>query len=225
MGQQLPLILEVQTDEFWQDITPRMLEAVRVKLRDLVKLIEPGERRIVYTDFEDEIGAATEAPVGDAAVGVDAGRFRRKIRRFLDAHMGHIALQKVRRAEQLTPSDVAELERMFLEEGVGDQTRLEAIRGEGGLGLFFRRILGLDRQAAKAAFSAIVDLGTLTAGQIQFIDMIVNHLTERGVIDPELLYESPFTDVSDQGLSGVFPAERSAEVMEIVRRIWATAAA
>ena len=225
VGQQLPLILEVQTDEFWQDITPRMLEAVRVKLRDLVKLIEPGERRIVYTDFEDEIGAATEAPVGDAAVGVDAGRFRRKIRRFLDAHMGHIALQKVRRAEQLTPSDVAELERMFLEEGVGDQTRLEAIRGEGGLGLFFRRILGLDRQAAKAAFSAIVDLGTLTAGQIQFIDMIVNHLTERGVIDPELLYESPFTDVSDQGLSGVFPAERSAEVMEIVRRIWATAAA
>ena len=92
-----------------------------MKLRDLVKLIEPGERRIVYTDFEDEIGAATEAPVGDAAVGVDAGRFRRKIRRFLDAHMGHIALQKVRRAEQLTPSDVAELERMFLEEGVGDQ--------------------------------------------------------------------------------------------------------
>lgn len=225
VGQQLSLILEVQTDEFWQDITPRMLEAVRVKLRDLVKLIEPGERRIVYTDFEDEIGGATEAPVGDAAVGIDAGRFRRKIRRFLDAHMGHIALQKVRRAEQLTPSDVAELERMFLEEGVGDQTRLDAIRGEGGLGLFFRRILGLDRQAAKAAFSAIVDLGTLTAGQIQFIDMIVNHLTERGVIDPELLYESPFTDVSDQGLSGVFPAERSAEVMEIVRRIWATAAA
>lgn len=55
--------------------------------------------------------------------------------------------------------------------------------------------------------------------------MIVNHLTERGVIDPELLYESPFTDVSDQGLSGVFPAERSAKVMEIVRQIRATAAA
>ena len=55
--------------------------------------------------------------------------------------------------------------------------------------------------------------------------MIVNHLTERGVIDPERLYESSFTDVSDQGLSGVFPEERSAEVMENVRRIRATAAA
>ena len=225
VGQQLSLILEIQTDEFWQDITPRMLDTVRVKLRDLVKLIEPGERKIVYTDFEDEIGGATEAPVGDAAVGIDAGRFRMKVRRFLEAHADHLALQKVRRAEQLTPSDVAELERMFLDEGIGDESRLDTIRRDGGLGLFFRSLLGLDRQAAKAAFSSLVDLGSLTASQIQFIDMIVNHLTERGVIDPELLYESPFTDVSDQGLSGVFPAERSVEVLEVVRRIRATAAA
>ncbi|MFO1210344.1 MAG: type I restriction-modification enzyme R subunit C-terminal domain-containing protein [Amaricoccus sp.] len=61
--------------------------------------------------------------------------------------------------------------------------------------------------------------------QIQFIDMIVNHLTERGVIEPALLYESPFTDVSDQGLDGVFPPKGSAEVLGIVRRIAQTAAA
>lgn len=143
-----------------------MLEAVRVKLRDLVKLIEPGERRIVYTDFEDEIGGATEAPVGDAAVGIDAGRFRRKVNRFLEVHKDHIALQKVRRAEQLTPSDVAELERMFIAEGVGDERRLDTIRNEGGLGLFFRKLMGLDRQAAKAAFGALAGLGSLTASQI-----------------------------------------------------------
>lgn len=166
VGQQISLILEIQTDEFWQDITPRMLEAVRVKLRDLVKLIEPGERRIVYTDFEDEIGGATEAPVGDAAVGIDAGRFRRKVNRFLEVHKDHIALQKVRRAEQLTPSDVAELERMFIAEGVGDERRLDTIRNEGGLGLFFRKLMGLDRQAAKAAFGALAGLGSLTASQI-----------------------------------------------------------
>lgn len=225
VGQQLAQILEVQTDEFWQDVTSRMLENVRVKLRDLVKLIEPAARKIVYTDFEDEIGGATDAPVGDAAVGIDGGRFKMKVRRFLDAHRDHIALQKVRRAEQLTPSDVAELERMFLEEGVGDESRLDAIRKEGGLGIFFRSLLGLDRQAAKAAFSALVDLGSLTASQIQFIDLIVNHLTERGLIDPALLYESPFTDMNDQGLSGVFHPEESALVLEAVRRIAKTAAA
>ena len=45
------------------------------------------------------------------------------------------------------------------------------------------------------------------------------------MIDPELLGESPFTGVSGQGLSGVCPAERSADVMQIVRRIRATYAA
>ncbi|MCB1404339.1 MAG: restriction endonuclease subunit R, partial [Rhodobacteraceae bacterium] len=141
------------------------------------------------------------------------------------AHADHLALRKVRRAEQLTATDVAELERMFLAEGVGDEARLDAIRRDGGLGLFFRSLLGLDRQAAKAAFSGLVDLGSLSASQIQFIDMIVNHLTERGVIDPALLYESPFTDVSDQGLNGVFPPKESADVLAIVRRIAQTAAA
>ena len=82
----MALILEVQTDEFWDGITPRMLETVRVRLRDLIKLIEPGERKIVYTDFEDEIGTGTDAPIGTAAVGTDAARFKMKVRRFLDAH-------------------------------------------------------------------------------------------------------------------------------------------
>jgi type I restriction enzyme R subunit len=42
------------------DITLPILENVRRKLRRLVKLIEPKDRKIVYTDFEDGIGAAIE---------------------------------------------------------------------------------------------------------------------------------------------------------------------
>jgi type I restriction enzyme R subunit len=225
VGQQLELIQEIQTDEFWQDITPQMLETVRVKLRELIKLIPPSERKIVYSDFEDEIGLPEVAPIGDASVGTDSGRFKMKVRRFLEKHEDHLALQKVRRAEQLTPTDVAELERMFLDEGIGDEAMLGAVRAE-GFGLFLRKFLGLDRRAAKAAFSEAFDLGRLTANQIQFIDLIINHLTEPGVIDPGLLYESPFTDLDDQGLSGVFPAEDSRQkVLSILERLTASAAA
>src|SRR5436309_8814155 len=38
--EQMELILEVQTDEWWQDVTVPMFEALRRRLRDLVKLIE-----------------------------------------------------------------------------------------------------------------------------------------------------------------------------------------
>ena len=57
--EQMALIQDVQTDEWWQDVTVPMLEVVRRRLRDLVKLIEKQKRKPIYTDFEDEMGGET----------------------------------------------------------------------------------------------------------------------------------------------------------------------
>jgi hypothetical protein len=57
---QMPLIQDVQTDEWWQDVTVPMLESLRRRLRDLVKLIEKQKRKPIYTDFEDVMGAETD---------------------------------------------------------------------------------------------------------------------------------------------------------------------
>ena len=32
----------------------------------------------------------------------------------------------------------------------------------------------------------------LSANQLQFLDLVIDYLTARGVMDPSLLYESPF---------------------------------
>ena len=53
---ELPLIQELQTDEWWQDVTLPMLENVRKRIRSLVKLIEKQRRKPIYTDFEDLMG-------------------------------------------------------------------------------------------------------------------------------------------------------------------------
>ena len=64
--------------------------------------------------------------------------------------------------------------------------------------------LGLDREAATAAFADLIAAGTASAGQLQFIDEIVQHLTEHGAMPAARLYESPFTDIHVQGPDGVF---------------------
>ena len=53
---QMALIQDVQTDEWWQDVTVPMLEGVRRRLRGLVQFIDKQQRKPIYTDFEDEIG-------------------------------------------------------------------------------------------------------------------------------------------------------------------------
>lgn len=158
-------ILEVQTDSFWEEVTPEDLERVRRALRELVKLIEPLERKIVYTDFTDEIGADTEVAIDAVAPGMDKLRFTMKVRRFLERHKDHIALQKLRRAEQLTKTDIAELEKMFLDDGLPVDDTVPEITTAGGLGLFLRSLIGLDRKAAKQAFSALTEGRTLNSNQ------------------------------------------------------------
>src|SRR5690606_2618319 len=97
-----------------------------------------------------------------------------------------------------------ELERIFLEADVARPRDLERVQADGGLGLFVRSLVGLDREAAKAAFGAFMSNRPLSANQIEFLNMIIDHLTERGQMDPRLLYESPFTDLDPMGLAGMF---------------------
>jgi type I restriction enzyme R subunit len=52
-----------------------------------------------------------------------------------------------------------------------------------------------------------------------FIQNIISYLTKNGTIDPSMLFESPFTDINDQGLMGVFDDGASHKIISIVERI------
>ncbi|MEA1649808.1 DEAD/DEAH box helicase family protein [Nitrospirillum sp. BR 11164] len=214
----LAFIQEIQSDDWWQDATAPMLETIRRRLRDLVKLIEVKKRPIIYTDFEDEIGTGQEIELPGVPVGTDMDQFRKKARGFLRAHQDHIAIAKLRRNEPLTPTDLTELERMLIAEGA-DTGRLDRIRADGGLGLFVRSLVGLDREAAKQAFAAFEAGKNLTANQLEFLTMIIDHLTERGVMEPSALYESPFTDINPLGITGIFGESGATELISIIESV------
>lgn len=211
---ELELILEIQTDAWWEDVTAAMLETARKRLRALVKLIEKAKRQLVYTDFEDLMGDERWVDLGGLGTAGDFSGFVAKARQFLRDHDSHVAIQKLRLNKPLTALDLEELERFMVEAGVGSAEDIErAKRGSEGLGLFIRSLVGLDREAAKEALGEFLSGKATTANQIRFVNMIVDYLTEHGVMDPVLLYRSPFTDINAQGPEGVF---ESPEVDELV---------
>ena len=217
---QMPLILEVQEDEWWQNVTLPMLEQVRKKLRLLVKLIEKKQRKPLYTDFEDEMGELSTIELPGFTSADSFERFRSKARHFLKAHEDHLAVHKLRTNEPLTPTDLAELERIMVESGIGTAEDVVKAKEEShGLGLFVRSLVGLDRQAAKKALDGFVTGGSFSANQIQFLDEIINHLTEHGSMDAARLYESPYTDFNPQGVDGVFAPAQVQKLVAILEEV------
>ena len=55
--------------------------------------------------------------------------------------------------------------------------------------------------------------------------VIVDHLSERGVISAALLYESPFTDVTPKGPDDIFTPSQFDELLAVIENVRATAVA
>ncbi len=223
---QMSLIEEVQTDAWWQDVTVPMLEGMRRRLRDRFQLIDKQQRKPIYSDFEDAMGEETAVALPGFGEGTDYARFRIKAQAFLRAHQDHVAIYKLRMNRALTAADLTELERMLAESGVGGADEIEFARTEcQGLGLFVRSLVGMDREAAKQAFTGFLAGRKLSANQIEFVNLILDHLTEQGVMDPELLYESPFTDLTARGPDGLFSPAQIDELVAALAQLRATAMA
>ena len=123
-------------------------------------------------------------------------------------------------------ADLAELDRMLAASGTGTAQEFERAATEShGLGLFVRSLVGLDRQAATEALGGFLQDKTLSSNQLEFLNLVVNHLTERGVMHPALLYEPPFTGYAPQGPDGLFTSAQVDQLFQTLNHIQATALA
>jgi len=221
---QMELILELQRDEYWQDVTLDMLDRVRFRLRNLIKFVDRlGYQKKVYTDFEDAMLEAGEGEIVDDLVKGDEqlGNYRLKVERYVRENQGHETIRRLKANEIITKYDIAQLEDLlFGENGAcSRENYLETYGEDEPLGIFIRRIVGLDRSAAKKVFSKHLESGRLNADQMTFVNMVIDHLTENGVIEPSVLFSPPFTDLHHQGLTGIMPGQMAHEIMETLQQV------
>ena len=138
-----------------------MLEWVRKRLRSLVPLVERTKKTIISTNFADEQGTGVEIELpgtGGTLESTEFAQFRKKAQHFLKEHLAEVAIAKVRSDELLSKADIAELQRILVTAGIGDDNTFEqASQRAGSFGSFVRSLVGLDRAAAKAAFAEFLD--------------------------------------------------------------------
>lgn len=214
----LPLIKAVQTEQYWANVNVKKLEDLRVALRELIKYLDKQNQEPVYTHFQDEIdldGVTAREPV---QTYVNLQSYKDRVESYIRKHKDHLTIHKLSNNIAITKPELGQLEEILFTESVAG-TKEEFVKqyGEKPLGTFIRSITGLNEESVNEAFSEFLQTGNLRADQITFVRTIMSYLTKNGTIDKQMLFEPPFTDLHDQGLTGVF--DNDADVIKIVKII------
>ena len=225
VARKLDYIKDAQNKTFWQAGDIQAIERLRIELRDLIKFIDFESTPIYFTMFEDEFeGNVMEHQLVYNFNDLDA--YKRKVEQYLKQHSSHLTIHKIRNNIQITKGELGELEIMLFNQGeLGTKEEFVKAFGEQPLGKFIRGIVGLDTNAAKLAFGEILIGQTLNSQQIRFMDTIINFFTVKGIIEPEMLFEPPFTDINTSGIRGLFDEITSQKIVSLINQINHTAEA
>lgn len=217
----LPLIKEIQTEEYWNSIDLVKLNDLRIALRELIKYLEVNRQASLYTHFEDEIdfeGIVVREPVANY---INLQSYKDRVESYIRKNKNHLTIHKLSNNIPITKAELIELEKILFTEDVAG-TKQEFIKqfGERPLGAFIRSITGIDQAKVNEAFTDFLQIGYLRADQITFVKTIISYLTKNGTIDKAMLYETPFTDMHDQGIDGIFKNEADkVKVFKIIDQI------
>ena len=209
---QLEYLASMQESSFWEGVNLNELEDLRLRLRGLMPLLDKKKRKIVFTDFQDEIiGVREDEPV--YMPKMTGPLYARKVEEYLNNHLDHIVIRRLRTNQPLTETDLQGLENVLQEIGEEDGEKLLSgllARNEApSLAHFVRSLVGMDRSAAQGAFAVFLGDQSLTTQQIRFIEMVIEQLTARGVMDAEALYEPPFSNLHAGGPDELFAGKEN----------------
>ena len=186
-------IKEVLDPVCWDNASLPWLEKVRNELRELTKFLVSDVGKWFTVNIDDVV-------VYDGiSVRIEtAMSYKQKVIDYLSTHRDHPVLDKIRKMEQLTVSDVRELEKILWEE-LGSREDYDRHTSNLPCGpnvaMFVRSVIGVDRASALKRFSMFLSGSELNADQEEFLSSILSYVCENGDITKEVVVnESPFDE-------------------------------
>lgn len=218
------IIEAVKSAAFWAEPTIEKLEHARLELRGIMKYrtssSEPGIGTRTTTTRDGEV---IEEERGVYIQGAnEALIYRRRLKGILDKMLSeNPTLQKIHQGQAISESDLKTLTSTILTSHPG--VSLDVLneffgRTADQLDMTVREIIGLDPQAVEEHFKQFLHAHpTLTAQQVQFMNLLKNYIAQNGSIVVETLYDAPFTSVSHEGIDGVFKPDDVDELIDVLR--------
>lgn len=226
---QLEFIQAIKTEEFWEGMNLKVLEEIRKRLRMLIKYIDAGEKKIVYSNFTDKLneGAVFE-PGTEAFKSDELAAYRQKMNAVINENLDNKAIWKVRCNRPLTAEDLKQLEeilhlstaqdRELFKEAYQSSFHAKTGKDNPSLDLLIRSIVGLSREAVEKEFADFIEGSGLSSLQLAFVRKIIDYFVENGFVRDDILYESPFSDMYHDGPEGLF-GERVEALFSRIQRV------
>jgi len=212
----LPVIRELQSDEFWCANDLLSFEQVRKELRGLIQFIVddcPG--RNIMTRLTDPVLEQKEGVQLDATY--DFEDYRAKVNRYVNEHGDTLAIYKLTHNIPLAAGDYQELERVLTSE-LGSEEDYRREFGETPFGLLIRSIAKLDHQAAMEAFSAFINDQSLNQRQIAFVHKVIAHIEQNGYMESAAALTKPPFD-KPLSFTKLFDKKVQAALMTVIGQV------
>ncbi|SPD71998.1 HsdR1 (fragment) [uncultured Desulfobacterium sp.] len=212
------LINRVKSVAFWKTVTGDSLEEVRKELRGIMKYTEkltyePEPPR--HIDVSD--GGVEFALRPTNLKFSDMPGFRKKVQEVLIKLFDESpVLQKIKAGGKVSKKELDSLTSLILTKNpnVDQEVLKEFFETADPLDHAIRSIIGMDAGVVEKRFAEFsVRYPKLTSDQLNFLNLLKNHISRYGSIEIEDLYEPPFTTLHSEGLDGIFIDEKMVEAL------------
>lgn len=198
--------------DYWAPTKPThgQLETLRSECRGLMRFIQgagggqsPGPRIVDVSDTDIDLQRRKTR-----ITEIDLAAYRANVLQALEnLFEKDPTLKKIRRGDPVTEAELNALVSLALTQNPSVDLKLlkEFYVVAEPLEKIIRSVVGMEPEAVQQRFKDFVRANPkLTAHQLQFLQLLQNHIGRNGTIEIERLYEEPFTRIHTEGIDGVF---------------------
>lgn len=224
------LILQSQTDFFWNTISEEKLDALIEHLAPLMIYRNGTTTMLPYKfNFHDELVEKEKVVFGPHNEAVSIERYKEMVEDKIKLLLNDIPiLQKIKEGESVTEIEIEELSWLLLHESphiTVNLLRRVYNNKTAALIQFIKHILGIEvleefPTAITKAFDYFIQKHTdLSLKQLDFLRLLQNYFIEKGNVERKDLIAAPFTRIHPNGIRGVFDPKMMNEILEFINAI------